>query len=73
MEVFGQKSEGEAKGFDMNAVAQELNISVEDARLGMKAGVAKFLENNKAWTMVDICSELCVLERVVPKSGLFSA
>jgi hypothetical protein len=73
METFGLQSEATVSGFDINAVAQELHVTVDEARLGMKAGVAKFLENNKDWIMADQYSELCVLERVVPINGLFRA
>jgi len=66
MVSFGDKSEGELKGFDMSSVAKELHMDEASARMNMKDGVAKFLSGNKDWVQAKEFSELCILERVKP-------
>jgi hypothetical protein len=64
--VLGVSSFGtvsEASKFDLVAVARELGVEEADAKLGMTAGIEKFLKKHTAWSIVDTYGEVAVLGR----------
>ena len=69
--MFGDKSEAVVNGMDINAVARELHVDADSAKMGMKAGIEKFLELNKDWKQIKVYKELCVLERILPSDKTF--
>ena len=58
---FGTVSE--ACKFDLAAVARELGVEEEDAKLGLCAGMEKFLKKHTAWSIVETYGEVAVLGR----------
>lgn len=73
VQSFDTTSEAVTKGFDISIVARELQVSEDDAKMGMRAGITKFLAKNTDWFIVRDFGEMCVLGRKKPISnGLFS-
>lgn len=59
---FGTVSE--ACKFDLTAVSRELGVEEADAKLGLCAGMEKFLKKHTAWSIVDTYGEVAVLGRL---------
>jgi len=58
---FGTVSE--ASKFDLAAVSRELGVEEADAKLGLCAGMEKFLKKHTAWSIVETYGEVAVLGR----------
>ena len=72
--MFGDKSEAVIKGFDIQTVSRELQVSEDYAKMGMREGIDKFLNLHKEWYIVRDFAEICVMCRKTPNpSNLFRA
>lgn len=64
---FGTVSE--ACKFDLAAVSRELGVEEEDAKLGLCAGMEKFIKKHTEWSIVETYGEVAVLGRKEKRSS----
>lgn len=71
---FGNDSEAVVNKLNIAAVSQELGVDEVGAKMGIKMGVAKFLEFSNDWKIAKEFCEICILERKTKfTEGLFKA
>jgi hypothetical protein len=66
----GTVSEAVRRKLDIATVARELQISEEDASMGLSAAIKSWLEKNPDWVKACEFGEITVLERKVPAKSL---
>ena len=71
---FGVHSEAIVNKLIISAVAAELGIDENGAKMGIKEGITKFLEFTHEWKIAKEFCEICILERKTKfTEGLFKA
>ena len=72
--MFATDSEAVVKGFDIQAVSRELHVSVDEAKMGLKEAINKFINSQNEWKINREFAEMCILSRNSPSTkSLFRA
>jgi len=62
----GEKSEAIRRNLDIEMVANELRISQENVKQGLKFAIVEFLEKNSSWAKELEFADITILKRVQP-------